>query len=160
MLSSKTLDLLGAAFFLAQGVALTLIAARLEVGGGNWMVDRGFWPKWIGILMIGASLVMALQAWRANSQTVQFLPKRATWLLLASIALFFIALPWLGYVFGSLLWLVAVGLIAGERSPVRLAVFSLAAVSLGYLVFWNVLSVPLPVGALDRMIGLDGLIYR
>lgn len=146
MINARTLDLLGAAFFMVLGLVLIAMGRELEVSGGNWMVDRGFWPKWIGWLMVVASLVMALQAWRRPGSPVALLPKGATWLMFASIVAFYLLLPLLGYFLASLLWVAALGAISGERSALRLIGFAAAAVVLGYAIFWYVLSVPLPAG--------------
>jgi hypothetical protein len=160
MMNSRTLDLIGAAFFLVLGIAFAVSGYQLASGGGNWMADRGFWPQWIGIFLIAASVVAGFNALRGERRMIEVLPTGRTFLLLLAIIVFFLALPWLGYVIGAFLWLIATGAIAGERSPWRLAGFSAAAVAVGYLVFWQILLVPLPVGELERLLGLDALIYR
>lgn len=160
MIGSRTLELAGAAFFVALGLAFFLAAQRLAVAGDEWMVDRGFWPRAIGLLMIALGAVMAVQAWLRSPEKVDALPKRPAWLLLASFAGFNLLLPLLGYFAASFFWMVVLGLIAGERALPRLAGFAAIAVASGYLVFWKLLLVPLPVGALERLLGLDYLIYR
>lgn len=160
MLASRTLDSLGAVLFCALGIAFLIGGQSLSVPGDIWMVDRGFWPRTIGLLMTALGLVMLVQAWMRPSQPVDVLPGRPAWLLLASIAVFNLLLPYLGYFLGAFLWLVALGLIAGERSLGRLAAFALVAVVIGYLLFWKLLLVPLPVGTLEERLGLDHLIYR
>lgn len=160
MISSKILDVLGAAFFLVFGAALFFLSRRLEVPGDGWMVDRGFWPKWIGILMIALSIGMAIQGWRALASSVDFLPRKPAWLLLGSFAAFNLLLPVLGYFAASFLWLVVLGMIAGERSALKLSAFAIVCVALCYVVVWKILMVPLPVGELERVLGLDQWIYR
>ncbi len=160
MVGSRTLEYAGAAFFCALGLAFFLGAQRLSVPGDIWMVDRGFWPRTVGLLMMVLSLIMAVQAWRRPSRLIDALPKKPAWLLLASFAAFNLLLPVLGYFAGAFLWMVALGLIAGERSLGRLAGFAAAGVAVGYVLFWKFLLVPLPVGVLEEWLGLDHLIYR
>jgi hypothetical protein len=160
VIASRTLEWLGAAFFCALGLALFLGAQPLSVPADIWMVDRGFWPRTVGLMMMALSLIMAVQAWLRPSRPIHALPKKPAWLLLASFGAFNLLLPFLGYFAGAFLWMVALGLIAGERSLGRLSGFAAAGVVIGYLLFWKFLLVPLPVGELERWLGLDHLIYR
>ncbi|MGQ0543854.1 MAG: tripartite tricarboxylate transporter TctB family protein [Betaproteobacteria bacterium] len=160
MISRRLLDLVGAGAFLALGAALFVASGPLETPGHQWMVDRGFWPKWIGALMMVLSTTMALQGWYRSAGQVEAMPGRSAWLLLASLAGFLLLLPLLGYIVSSMLWMVVLGRIAGERSLVKLLAFALGWIALGYIVFWKILFVPLPVGLVEEKLGLDYWIYR
>lgn len=160
MISTRILDLIGAAAFLILGVLLVFASAPLEAPGQQWMVDRGFWPKWVGILMMLVSAVMALQGWTGSARRIEAMPRLSAWFLLSSLAGFLVLLPLLGYFVSSLLWMVLLGKIAGERSVVKLAAFALVWIALGYVVFWKILFVPLPVGMVEEWLGLDDWIYR
>lgn len=124
------------------------------------MTDMGVWPKWIGILMIFLSLGMLIQAHKLPLRQIAFMPKKCTWFLLASIAAYNLSLPLLGYFIGSILWMVVLGLAAEERSVPKLFAFGTVSALLGYLVFWKILMVPLPVGSLETLLGIDYLVYR
>jgi hypothetical protein len=161
MIRSTTLERIGALFFFAFGLTLYLLARGLEVpAGAGWMTDMGVWPKWIGILMIVLSMGMMIQARKLPMRRIAFLPKKCTWVLLSSIAAYNLFLPRLGYFISSILWMVVLGLAAEERSVSKLFAFGTVSAILGYLIFWKILLVPLPVGSVEMLFGIDYLIYR
>ena len=161
MISSTTLERIGGLFFFAFGLTLYWLARCLEVpAGADWMTDMRVWPKWIGILMIFLSVGMMVQARKLPLRQLAFMPRKCTWLLLASIAGYNLLLPLLGYFIGSIPWMVVLGLAAEERSVSKLLAFGTVSAILGYLIFWKILLVPLPVGSVEVLLGLDFLIYR
>jgi len=52
-----------------------------------------------------------------------------------------------------------VGYFAGEKSVKKLLVFSLVVVFIGYIIFWQILSVQLPLGSFEKYLGLDFFLY-
>jgi hypothetical protein len=161
MIGSRKLELIGGLFFFAFGLTLYLLARGLEVpAGAGWMTDMAVWPKWIGILTIFLSLGMMIQARILSLSQIAFMPRKCTWVLLASIAAYILLLPLLGYFIASILWMVVLGLAAEERSVSKLFAFGTASALLGYLIFWKILLVPLPVGTVEMLLGIDYLIYR
>ena len=52
-----------------------------------------------------------------------------------------------------------VGYFAGEKSVKKLLVFSLVVVFIGYIIFWLILSVQLPLGSFEKYLGLDFFLY-
>lgn len=161
MIGSRKLELSGGLFFFVFGLVLYLLARRLEIpGGAGWMVDTGVWPKWIGILMIFLSLGMVIQARTLPLKQITFMPRLCSWVLLGSFVIYNLLLPLLGYFIASILWMVVLGLAAEERRVLKLFAFGAVSAVLGYLIFWKILMVPLPVGSLERLLGIDYLIYR
>jgi len=161
VIGSRKLELIGGIFFFLFGLTLHWLARRLEVpAGAGWMTDTAVWPKWIGILMMVLSVGLMIKAGKLPLRQIAFLPKKCTWVLLASIGGYNLLLPFLGYFIGSILWMVVLGLAAEERSVFKLFAFGAVSSILGYLIFWKILLVPLPVGSLEMLLGLDNLVYR
>lgn len=161
MIGSRKLELIGGLFFLAFGLTIYWLAQQLEVPAeAGWMTDTAVWPKWVGILMMALSAAMMIQAQKLPLRQIAFIPKKRTWVLLASLAAYNLFLPLLGYFLGAILWMVVLGLAAEERSFFKLFSFGIIATLLGYLIFWKILMVPLPVGRLEIMLGLDNFVYR
>lgn len=159
MINSKTLEYIVGLFFLVVGVGLYFLANRIDTAQA-WMINIGFWPKWLGLGMILFSLIMLVQARLSQNKPVNFLPQKASWLLIGSFVVYLITLPLFGYFIGSIIWLAVIGLIAGERSIPKLLALAIFVTVIGYAVFWQVLYVRLPVGVFEAWLGLDALLYR
>ena len=64
-----------------------------------------------------------------------------------------------GYALTTFVWMFGVGYFAGEKSVKKLFVFSVVVVVIGYLIFWQILSVQLPLGSIEKSLKLDFLLY-
>lgn len=143
----------------ALGLGVYLVARSIPgPPSGGWMEDPAFWPR----ILAGAILVLsALLALRpgGSERAVSFARAGRGLLLLAVSAAYVWALGWAGYFAASTLWVAIVMLVAGERRwPVVVATSLLLTVA-GYLVFWRVMVIALPVGIIDARLGLASL-YR
>jgi len=158
-MNSKTLEYTVGFFFFVMGICLYLLAGRIDTGQA-WMINIGFWPKWLGIGMILFSLIMLVQARQSQDKPINILPQRESCLLIGSFIIYLLTLPLFGYFIGSIFWLVGLGIIAGERSVPKLLALGIFITGIGYAVFWQVLYVRLPVGVFDALLGLDAFLYR
>ena len=71
----------------------------------------------------------------------------------------FYLLNFFGYALTTIFWMFGVGYFAGEKSVKKLLVFSLVVVFMGYIIFWQILSVQLPLGSFEKYLGLDFFLY-
>ena len=159
MINSKTVECIVGLFFFLVGIGLYLLASRIETGQ-VWMINIGFWPKWLGIGMVLFSLIMLVQARLSQNKPINFLPQKASILLIGSLIIYLVTLPLFGYFIGSIIWLAALGIIAGERSMPKILAWGIFITVIGYMVFWQVLYVRLPIGVFEAWLGLDALLYR
>ena len=60
MLSSRNINLFGTFLLLIYGVILYYFGSQIE-NQNNWMIDRGFWPKWLGLLIILITIIIVFQ---------------------------------------------------------------------------------------------------
>lgn len=143
----------------ALGLGVYLVARSIPgPPSGGWMEDPAFWPR----ILAGAILVFsALLALRPGGpeRTVLFAGAGRGLLLLALCAAYVWALGWAGYFAASTLWVVVVMLVAGERRWPVVVATSLLLTAAGYLLFWKVMVIALPIGIVDEQLGLASL-YR
>ena len=67
----------------------------------------------------------------------------------------FYLLNFFGYALTTIFWMFGVGYFAGEKSVKKLLVFSLVVVFIGYIIFWQILSVQLPLGSFEKYLVYD-----
>jgi Tripartite tricarboxylate transporter TctB family len=143
-------DALAAVAVLALGAGAVIEAWRLPFGGVH-SPGPGFFPWWLGLVILLLGTVLLVQAVRApaGAAAAPGRPLRVL-ALLAVLALYVAALEPLGYAPATFL-LVVVMLRAPERHrwPVALAVAVLAAGG-SYVLFAVWLGVPLPPGPFAR----------
>ncbi len=69
-------------------------------------------------------------------------------LMLVAFGVFLAILPWVGFLIASVLFFAILMMLYGSRSPVKIALWSLALPSLLYVVFTEAFQVILPAGPL------------
>ena len=157
----KKSEVITSIIFFAFGLILYTLASNLNVPGrGGWMLNAAVWPKWIGILIMIFSIIMGFQSQRQEDDSeVNLLPEVKSWLMIGSFIIYIISMPLFGYFIGSIILVTAISYIAGERSFKILIPFSIVVSFIGYFLFWQVLSVRLPIGLLETWFKLDVLLY-
>lgn len=149
-MGSRVNAIAGVVFLVASGVYLFL-AARLPIGTVA-QPGAGVFPRVVGVLLVVTSVMLVAQALRHREPGAR-LPADA-WRrvsgVAAALAVFCLALPWLGYpvpAFGLLLAVLRMFGVTRWRAAVLVA---LLAAAISYYVFVFVLDVPLPAGPLGR----------
>jgi hypothetical protein len=145
-----------AVFVLALG-AITMIGS-LQVGIG-WAEDgprSGFFPFWIGLLVVLASIVNFVKA-MAIPPRKQF----AEWSQLAEVrkvviplAIYVLAVPWLGIYLSSALLIAGFMRWLGRYGWLLTLCISVALPVLTYVTFERWFLVPLPKGPIEDWLGL------
>jgi putative tricarboxylic transport membrane protein len=145
-----------AAFMILLGVIAVIGSLRVGTGWGVEGPKSGFFPFWIGLIVIGTSIYNLVRAYTHGSRKVF-----ASWHQIAQVlkvvlplTIYVGAVPWLGIYVASAL------LIAGFMRWIgRYGWLLTAAISIGlpivvYITFEIWFLVPLPKGPLEDMLGL------
>lgn len=132
---------------------------------GGIMTDIALWPKIIGFILLAASPVVWWQSGkkrneeRENQETLDRRIKTKMILFMIISFVYTGLLPFLGYLFGTLLWVMSMARLAGEKRWAYLILSGLAITFAGYYFFWRILYIPLPIGTVERVLGLDFVFY-
>ena len=158
MLSSRNINLFGTFLLLIYGVILYYFGSQIE-NQNNWMIDRGFWPKWLGLLIIVITIIIVFQILNQKNYNIKLKLSMNTSCIVVLTAIAFYLFNFFGYVLTTIFWMFGVGYFAGEKSIIKLLVFSNIIVFIGYLIFWQILSVQLPLGSIEKYLRLDFFLY-
>jgi hypothetical protein len=141
---------------IAFGVLIIVGSLKVGIGWGAEGPKSGFFPFYIGLAIIAASIVNLVAAFADDPRKIF-----ADWSQLASVlavviptAIYVSVVPWLGIYVSSLL-LIAVFMVWLGRYGIAMS----GAVSIGvtvatYLMFEKWFLVPLPKGPIEELLGL------
>ena len=158
MVSFRNINLFGTFLLLIYGVILYYFGSQIE-NQNNWMIDRGFWPKWLGLLIILITIIIVFQILNQKNYNIKLKLSINTSCIVVLTAIAFYLFNFFGYVLTTIFWMFGVGYFAGEKSVIKLLVFSIVIVFIGYLIFWQILSVQLPLGSIEKYLRLDFFLY-
>jgi len=145
-----------AAFMALLGVVAVIGSLKVGTGWGAEGPKSGFFPFWIGLTVIGASVYNLLRAYSHGSRKLF-----ATWMQIAQVlkvvlplAIYVGAIPWLGiYLTSALLIGGFMRWIGRYGWPLILAI-SIGLPVITYVTFEMWFLVPLPKGPLEELLGL------
>jgi len=137
-------DFYAGLLFVAFGLAAFVMAQSYAVGTAARM-GPGYFPRLLGVLLVGLGAVQCLFGLRGRAQPGPDWHWRPLFILLASVALFILITPWLGLVVAGLA-LVFVSSVAGREFRWReaLIVGGVQGVAAAALFVYG-LGLPLPV---------------
>jgi hypothetical protein len=137
-------DFYAGLLFVAFGLAALLIARAYPLGTASRM-GPGYFPRILGILLIGLGAVLSLRGLRAGGEPISGWHWRPLGIVLLSVLAWGLAAPWLGLVVASLA-LVFMSSVASHEFGWREALISgvLQAASVVAIFIYG-LGVPLPV---------------
>jgi len=147
----KHLNRMVAAFLTIFSLSMLWVAYHPErPTGKTWATDAMVYPKGILFLLLICSVILFLQRAEKGEGKIEKIPS-----LLAIYATFIgysLALPHLGFLLATFLWVFLMALMAGERRLWMALLIGLLSTTISYMVFWVVLRVPFPEG---KIIGLE-----
>lgn len=149
-------DLVTAAFLILIGGVVVYDAARLGIGWGTDGPKSGFFPFWLGVLMIAACAGIVLQAWRRDGPRAfvtreQLGPVlKVLWPALAMVLL----TEWLGLYVSAALYTAFYMRWIGRHSWLLVLVIALGFPLATFLIFEKWFLVPMPKGPLEAWLGL------
>jgi len=151
----------GAEMGTAIGMAvfgLVVIAGSLSVGIG-WAVEgpqAGFFPFWVAVLIIVASVVNFAKAYSSGDRKLfsEWGQLRQVGKVVAPTAVYVFAVPWLGIYLASALLVAGFMRWIGRYGWLMVAAVSIALPIVAYITFEKWFLVPLPKGPIEDWLGL------
>lgn len=148
---------MGVAAFMAL-LGIVAVVGGLQVGTG-WGAEgpkSGFFPFWIGLIVIGTSAFNLVRAWTHGSREIF-----ATWFQIAQVlkvvlplTIYVGAIPWLGIYLASALLIAGFMRWIGRYGWPLILAISIGLPVITYVTFEMWFLVPLPKGPLEELLGL------
>ena len=151
----RAADLATAAVLTLLGGVVVLDALRIGIGWGSDGPRSGFFPFWLGVILIAASVTIGLQAWRRSTAkpfvtreqldpVLKVLwPATAMVLLIKPLGLYVAAMLYVGF---YMRWV-------GRHSWLALILCAVGVPLLTFVVFEMWFLVPMPKGPLEAWLG-------
>jgi putative tricarboxylic transport membrane protein len=151
----RAVDLATAAVLTLLGGVVVLDSMRIGIGWGSDGPRSGFFPFWLGTILIVASVAIGLQAWRRSTakpfvtreqldSVLKVLwPATAMVLLIKPLGLYVAAMLYLGF---YMRWV-------GRHSWLAVILCSVGVPLLTFVVFELWFLVPMPKGPLEAWLG-------
>ena len=151
----RAADLATAAVLTLLGGVVVLDSMRIGIGWGSDGPRSGFFPFWLGVILIVASVTIALQAWRRSTDkpfvtreqldpVLKVLwPATAMVLLIKPLGLYVAAMLYLAF---YMRWV-------GRHSWLAVILCSVGVPLLTFVVFELWFLVPMPKGPLEAWLG-------
>lgn len=158
VVSQGTLAVVGALLTLAFGTAIVGGAIEYDVGWSGRGPQPGYFPFWVGLVIVGASLgtlVQALIGRKRHPEPALTYGQARRVLAFVLPMVGFLLVTWqLGIYVGMLCYLAGVMMWQGGYRPVTAVATAIAATLTFYVMFDVWLKVPLKKGPLEALIGL------
>ena len=156
--ATNVVEAVVAAILLVIGVVVIIESRRL---GSGWMSDgpgAGYFPFYIGLIIVISSLGILYQALISpHKNTEVFVDReqlRRVWSVLIPAAFYVLAITFLGLYVASAIYIALFMVILGKYSWIKALIAALAINVLFFLMFEVWFKVPLFKGALDPLRGL------
>ena len=151
----RVADLLTAALFLLAGVVVVWDAVRLGIGWGTDGPKSGFFPFWLAVLMLLASVAILVQAVRARSPAPFVTRERLRPVLrvLVPATVLVVAMHWVGLYVASAFYVGYSMRAMGRHGWPAVLVVSIGVPLATFFVFERWFLVPMPKGPLETWLG-------
>ena len=151
----RAADLTTAAILIAGGLLVIADSLRIGVGWGTDGPKSGFFPFWLGVIMVAACLVIAAKAVRRADRTPFVRPGAIVpvlKVLLPATAFVFLT-PWTGLYVATTLYMAAYMRWIGRHSWLSVLIVSVVVSAVTFYVFEIWFLVPMPKGPLETYLG-------
>jgi len=145
-----------AAFMALLGGIAVIGSLRVGTGWGAEGPKSGFFPFWIGLIVIGASVLNLVRAYTHGSRKLF-----ASWVQIAQVlkvvlplTVYVGAIPWLGIYLASALLIGGFMRWIGRYGWPLILAISIGLPVITYITFEMWFLVPLPKGPLEELLGL------
>jgi putative tricarboxylic transport membrane protein len=148
-------DLATASILILLGGVVVLDSMRIGVGWGTDGPRSGFFPFWLGVILILASVTIALQAWRRATDKPFVTHERLSPVLkvLWPATVMVILITPLGLYVASAIYLAFYMRWVGRHGWLAVALCAIGVPLLTFLVFELWFLVPMPKGPLEAWLG-------
>ena len=151
----RAADLTTAVVLIAGGLLVVWDSLRIGIGWGTDGPKSGFFPFWLGVLMIGACIVIAAQAIRRADRT-PFVRREAiapVLKVLLPATAFVLSTHWIGLYVATTLYMASYMRWIGRHSWLSVVVVSVTVSVVTFFVFELWFLVPMPKGPLETWLG-------
>jgi hypothetical protein len=152
---TRTVDILTAAVILAIGAVVIADSLRLGAGWGSDGPRSGFFPFWLGTVLVLAGAGLIVQAWRRGAG-VPFVSRQklrpVLIVLLPALALVLLT-QWLGLYVASALYIGGYMRAVGAHRWPAVVLVAIGVPVVAFLVFERWFLVPMPKGPLELWLG-------
>jgi putative tricarboxylic transport membrane protein len=152
---TRTADLITAAFLLLIGVIVVGDSLRLGAGWGSDGPKSGFFPFWLGLLLLAVVAAIAVQAWRRGPGKV-FVTRqqlRPVLQVLSPAAAMVAATHVVGLYVAAGLYLAFYMRWVGRHRWITVILLSVGIPVITFVVFEKWFLVPMPKGPLEAWLG-------
>ncbi|MCC6888403.1 MAG: tripartite tricarboxylate transporter TctB family protein [Hyphomicrobiales bacterium] len=130
------------ALFVALGVAFVMVARNYRLGTAARM-GPGFFPTWLGAVLAGLGLMLAVPALWRHGERFERLPLRPLLTILTAIAVFALLLQPLGFVLAAVVMIVLCSFADPEQRLVETAGLAILLTAFSVAIFVGLLGLPL-----------------
>jgi hypothetical protein len=151
----RAADLTTAVVLMAGGVLVIWDSLRLGVGWGTDGPKSGFFPFWLGLILIVTCLVISMQAIRRADRTA-FIPRGAlapVLKVLLPATGYVLSMHWIGLYVATTLYMAVYMRWIGRFPWLSVAVVSVVVSAVTFFVFEIWFLVPMPKGPLETYFG-------
>jgi len=151
----RAADLTTAVVLMAGGVLVIWDSLRLGVGWGTDGPKSGFFPFWLGLILIVTCLVISMQAIRRPDRTA-FIPRGALTPVLKVLLPatgYVLSMHWIGLYVATTLYMAVYMRWIGRFPWLSVAVVSVVVSAVTFFVFEIWFLVPMPKGPLETYFG-------
>jgi hypothetical protein len=151
----RAADLVTASLLALLGGVVVVDAIRLGIGWGTDGPQSGFFPFWLGVLLMAACAVIMAQAW-ARGPSGPFVTREKLGLVLKVLgpALGLVVLmQWLGLYVSAALYIAVYMRWIGRHSWWAVMACALGTAIMAFLVFDRWFLIPMPKGPLEAWLG-------
>ena len=151
----RAADLTTAVVLMAGGVLVIWDSLRLGVGWGTDGPKSGFFPFWLGLILIVTCLVISMQAIRRADRTA-FIPRGALTPVLKVLLPatgYVLSMHWIGLYVATTLYMAVYMSWIGRFPWLSVAVVSVVVSAVTFFVFEMWFLVPMPKGPLETYFG-------
>ena len=151
----RSADLTTAAVLIAGGLIVIWDSLRIGIGWGTDGPKSGFFPFWLGLIMVAACLVIAAKAYRRADRTPFVRPGAIAPVLkvLLPATAFVLSTPWIGLYVATTVYMAVYMRWIGRHSWASIVVVSVTVSVVTFYVFEIWFLVPMPKGPLETYLG-------
>ena len=155
LVSRRTMEMVVAAAVAAMAALAIYTNHAIGSGWSDEGPQAGYFPMWIGVIVLVCSLITFIQAWRQGERTsfVTATQLRQVFVVLIPLTIYVALIGTIGIYVASALFLIGFMIFIGKFAWWKSLGFSVAVIALIFWVFEIQFRVPLPKGPLEMALG-------
>lgn len=155
--TTRTMEMVVAGLFMLCAGLVMVDSARVGIGWGSEGPQAGYFPFYVGLIMLIASAAtFGIALFRRPPDLTNFVARPALWLVLKVLvpcAVYILVMYWLGIYVASALFICFFMMWLGKYSIVKAAPIAILVPLILFWVFEIAFLIPLPKGPLEAALG-------